>query len=468
VRTWTALQTWLVAARQVRFETAVWSPSPSVTVGVRPSPTPATTTPSTAAIPNTPTHPSRCTSTATARLYRRNRSTTQNQRSTTQRRLTSLPAELDVSLPTERSQGIADKRRAAATELITKLTADGPLSIHNPDNDTITEWRRVIDFAKRNGLVPAGKRIVKNRPHGRHLKIELVDGAHPNARPDPSVAPPITVPERTDSWHPLLRGLAAKNHRLRVSPDSLDRTLRVLHALLTEAQQRGYQAAWADDHGDTVAFTTSRHRYELVLEEEYDARQVLPTTDELATGKTYSWQRVQPEWKSLPTGNPRIQLTTGYEYSGRPQTWADRQRWSLEDKLGDVLAEIEARTRLAEERARAAEEARVARRREWETAMATARLRFQEDRRAAALTEQVTAWDRTVRIRAYCDAQDKAIADNPDLADRLAQWLGWCRSYADRIDPIRHRDLEPDDVEPRREDLRPYLGRFSPYGPDER
>jgi hypothetical protein len=133
-----------------------------------------------------------------------------------------------------------------------------------------------------------------------------------------------------------------------------------------------------------------------------------------------------------------------------------------------VLTEIDARTRLAQERERAAEEARAQRRRDWEAAMATARERFRNNHRIVALNTQVKAWEQTARIRSYCDALDKAIANNPALDDHVGQWLAWSRAYADRLDPIGRDDLEPAEAEPRREDLRPYLGRWSPYGPDER
>lgn len=101
--------------------------------------------------------------------------------------------------------------------------------------------------------------------------------------------------------------------------------------------------------------------------------------------------------------------------------------------------------------------------------MASARRHFQEDQRSTALKAQVDAWEQAARIRSYCDALDKVNADDPQPGEQLREWIAWSRRHADHLDPTERLDnLIPEEVEPRREDLRPYLGRWSPYGPDER
>jgi hypothetical protein len=253
-----------------------------------------------------------------------------------------------------------------------------------------------------------------------------------------------------------------------VSTHAEQRTERLLHALLTTATDRGYDVAWTGGHGHALTFIVEGHAHELTVREEYEDQDVVPKPDDTAGSETDSGQRVQAQTRSVPTGRLRIGLTTGYEYSGRPRTWADRMRWSLEDKLGEVLAELQARTRIAQQRQRDQQEARDRDRRDWEDAMASARRRFADAQRIAELSRQVKAWKRARRIRDYCDTLDGAISAQPGLAGSVGGWVAWCRAYADRIDPVGRIDLEPDDVEPRREDLRPYLGRFSPYGPEER
>jgi hypothetical protein len=205
------------------------------------------------------------------------------------------PAARPRQAPPHRTARIAGERRTAAADLVATLLADGHLLIRRPDEEVLGEWRRIVDFIKRNGLAPAGKRVVKTRPYGQDLRIELVDGAHPNSRPDHGSAISIVVPEQVHQLHPLLRDLTTRNSRLQVSSDSLPRALRILHALLTEANRRGHRVAWTDDRGATIMITTSGYQHEAELCEEYDERDVLPSPDDTSAGRVYGWQRVQPQ-----------------------------------------------------------------------------------------------------------------------------------------------------------------------------
>ncbi|MFJ3930669.1 hypothetical protein [Streptomyces sp. NPDC090029] len=56
---------------------------------------------------------------------------------------------------------VARARRAKAQELIDRLVAEGHVRITDPDDDEVVEWRRVVNYAKRHGLEPVGKRIEK-------------------------------------------------------------------------------------------------------------------------------------------------------------------------------------------------------------------------------------------------------------------------------------------------------------------
>ncbi|MGW4840371.1 hypothetical protein [Streptomyces globisporus] len=56
---------------------------------------------------------------------------------------------------------VARVRRAKAHELIERLVAQGRVRIIDPDEGEVAEWRRVVNYEKRHGLEPAGKRIEK-------------------------------------------------------------------------------------------------------------------------------------------------------------------------------------------------------------------------------------------------------------------------------------------------------------------
>lgn len=349
-----------------------------------------------------------------------------------------------------------------ADELLRQLAAaSGRLTISDPDRATRAAWRRAIDAVRREHRVPAGQHLVhQGRDHG-DLVIELRDGPHPTTSAEADHLP-LPVPEVVKELHPLLAALSDPVAALGMSAVTVDRALRVLHVLLTAAEQEGCTVGWAGRAGGDLAFRRDGQLVLLHFFEVIEYRHVLPATDELATTKTYSWQRVQAEPREVATGRLRMELDHDYNFSGQHRRWGDQQRWKLESRLGQVLRAVIHRLDGLAARQRAQEEAAQQRQREWEAAMANARQAFRSDRRRQALDRQLDAWDKANRIRAYCHALDQLDDDRPDRHD----WIAWARDYADRLDPRGRNDQAPADVEPRPEDLRPFLGRqWNPYRP---
>lgn len=157
-----------------------------------------------------------------------------------------------------------------------------------------------------------------------------------------------------------------------------------------------------------------------------------------------------------------------YLHQGRRRRWADRQRWRLDDKLPDILAEVLARAEIDERRQLDRDWAEQEEQSRWEDAVADARQRWAEDRRIHALSEQLTAWRRAADTRTYCAVLEAAATAEPN-ADRAADiraWAAWIREYADRTDPTQSgRAVPPLAIDPTGEDLRPYLKGSSPYEP---
>lgn len=362
--------------------------------------------------------------------------------------------------PPHATARIAAERRRVATELIAKLEETGRVDIAKPDEDTLAIWRKVVDFAKRHDMVPSGHAIFKFRMHTGDLRIELVKGVHPNAKPQQALH--IDVPGVIDQLHPLLARLSNPAAALGVSENQVPRALRIMHTVLTEADRRGYETGWVDDIEFGAEIRTKELRLYVTLREEHDKRDVLPTTEELAQSKHYAWQRFQPEERWVPSGRLRLEVGTRHSRWDRGQWWADRKRWQLEDKIGEVVAAIDDRMQRERDRLQEEERAHQQRQCDWETAMTRARQLFHEDRRITALTNQLNAWDTARKIRDYCIALE-AGPDADEPAQR--QWSEWCRAYADRLDPTKNVTLGPEEIEPNPGDLKPYLGRWNPYGP---
>jgi hypothetical protein len=130
---------------------------------------------------------------------------------------------------------------------------------------------------------------------------------------------------------------------------------------------------------------------------------------------------------------------------GRQSSWGDRKRWTLEDRLPQLLRELETQAVEPEEQRLAKEREEAERQRQWEAAMERAKVRLLEDHRREVLRTRVGAWGEADAIRAYCDAVEvrhgsDAIAADPDAAE----WLAFARAHADRAQRLPRMPADPE------------------------
>ena len=356
-----------------------------------------------------------------------------------------------------------EQRVPDARELIRVLQEQEAVRVADPPPKVRSAWRSAIRSLTAQGLVPAGYHLEHQGLDQGNLVVELVSDAYPGGRDGSDSR--VAVPEVADTAVPVVRELRRHPDRLTVSAGSMPRALRLVQALAVEAGRRGWRVALTDDGSPGFVIHVSGRGYVVLMREEYDTR-VVPDVDDVDDPKLYSWQRIPKRPRDVASGRLVLELADdAYRYRGRHRRWADRQRWRLEDKLGDVLAEVQARAGIDEYEQQAAERAEAERRRQWEQAMARARERFAEDYRVKVLDEQVSRWRRAQTIRDYATALQET-GDADELPSDVAGWIGWVRAYADSIDPLLSASRVPDVPEPRPEDLRPYLKGLSPYGPD--
>jgi hypothetical protein len=87
---------------------------------------------------------------------------------------------------------------------------------------------------------------------------------------------------------------------------------------------------------------------------------------------------------------------------------------------------------------------------------------FVEERRAQALRNQAAAWEEARALRTYLDALEVKYGGAPESAE----WIAWVQRYVDeRLDPLASPPSMPTEPEVRPDDLKPFLGGLSPYGP---
>ncbi|KOU44458.1 hypothetical protein ADK53_02450 [Streptomyces sp. WM6373] len=370
--------------------------------------------------------------------------------------------------PSHNDRPIALARRAKATDLVRRLGAERRLTITQPDEATVTEWRRVIDYAKRHGLVPEGKRIERIRMWNGDLQISLVEGPHPNSRRQaPDDAPPIQVPSQLRSPHPVVAALRDDECRLVMPVPLRRRSLLLLQGLVAESVRREHKVKEhrVPDRYRSRAYTyAGRHH-----PSGYSRRE--GELDIVVGGFTYTVTIQQESPQSTdPERSKNLVIELGYSRSSRQSRWADRKRWVLEDILGAVLREIE--TRAVEDAQRQVDEERAKAEREvrWRAAMEKAKEQAAQDQFAEVVRAQVRHWQEAAELSAYCNALERrlqaATGEEEAELDSAREWLAWIRRYIQSVDPLTRLPGMPTASEPKPEELKPYLNGWSPHGPE--
>jgi hypothetical protein len=356
------------------------------------------------------------------------------------------------------------------------LAAGGRLTLPDETANGRVNWRQRAYAAQRHGKVPAGKRLSVSRTKAG-FEIELLDGETGNELG----ADAVPVSARLSKYHPVAREFRDRTSLHEVSRKALPRVLRIVHALAKEAERRGYPLACVrvredsygrserkpSQHGQLV-FTINGHELNVRLWEKgaglrgpYERQRKRWQEDREKPYRLMLFLDRPKPYDSGATGELNIEVL-GWSH-GRQTKWGDRQRWTLEDRLPQVMRELETQAVEAEERRLAKEREEDERRRQWEAAMDRARLSLIEDHRVEVLRSRVAAWHQAEAIRAYCDAVEArhgadTIAADPDAA----QWLAFAREHAESAQRLPRMPADPE-VTP--EALKPYLGKWSPYGP---
>ena len=338
-------------------------------------------------------------------------------------------------------------------------------------------------LAESYGKVPAGSMLRVSRASGDELLIELVGngsgGIEGNEQAIELAAVP--VPARLTKYHRVAREFRDRTNLQEVSRKALPRVLRIVQALAVEAERRGYQIAcvsvredgygrsdWKPSQDGQLTFTIDGHALKVRIWEK-GAGQRGPYEHQI---KRWKQDREQPPrfmhfvdrpkpYDTGATGELNIEAL-GSSY-GRQASWGDRARWKLEDKLPNLLRELEIEAVEAEERRLAHEREQAERQLQWEAAMERAKRRVVEAHRLEVLRSRVRAWQEADAILAYCDAVETQHGADAVAADGDAmRWLALAREHADRAQQLPRMPADPEITHER---LKPFLGRWSPYGP---
>jgi hypothetical protein len=374
------------------------------------------------------------------------------------------------------------------------IAAGGSLRVpHRWSGDPayVDYWNRAA-LAERYGKVPDEKRLEVVEVD-KELEIRLVDSPGKIGRVE---LDEVIVPEKVTRYHLAAKRLREDRERQEVSRGQMQRAARIVHAIVKEAERRGWSVAysgapeggsWSDSSvrgsGSRLTIGVEEHEFRIRLHEK-GVHTRGPWEENIRRERELDlrWGSMRREnapsgpFDAEGTGELELELEDEqwFMLRGRQRNWGDRASWQLEERLPHLFREIDERVveakRVAEERRveaeRAAEAARIeAEKREkaWNELMEKARLTLVERDRITHLRSQASSWQESELISRYCDAMEEAHGEDP----QAAKWIEWAREFAASIDPLRKPPSMPDPPEETPEALQELLpDGWSVQGPE--
>jgi hypothetical protein len=364
----------------------------------------------------------------------------------------------------------------SARQLIERLQREGgTVTIESPDPEERALYRRVIHAAKQHQVVPAGFHL----RHTGRAAGDLVIRLSSDEKPDDTDWNRIRLNTRRVTTDPdlVFAALEKDPAGLEVTQASIPRALDLGRALAAEARRRGHRVGVnTKTKHPSVYLQIDKTRRRVKLYEEYDEVPHVSTAQEARDLRRKPWM-VLPKTDKVPSGRLRLEIARdGWD---KHDTWTDDKRTTLEKRLPRIIRDAEAgiaadqeaqlaRQRAHDEYVAEQERQRKEERRRWRAALDEARPQAVDLLRKKAFRGAYDSWAAATEIRAFCDALEQATAeDGTDLENRN-RWIAWGRAAADRLDPTRGDKSLPEvdfDIEPKPDDLRPFIGDWSPHEP---
>ncbi|MFD9611198.1 hypothetical protein ACFWWS_17745 [Streptomyces sp. NPDC059083] len=355
-------------------------------------------------------------------------------------------------------------------QLLQGLAEAGGRIVKTGSGPELEKWPSRVAAARRSGRIPETKELYGGWCRGGY-EIKLVD--IPAWRL--AALKPVPIPSRLTRPHDVVRAMQNEPQPLGLTKPVKGRALRLVQALIIATENAGHSSAAGQtgsappSHRRRRAFshftiTAQGQTVEFLVLQEQDR------TEHVATEKDSPRPRRTPGSGSPVSTTPRPKRLRFVLSGGQPHRaseWSDAPGRSLEDQLAEIAQEVTRRGEAAERKRLDKIEAARQKRIRWEAAMEEARVQYAEAYRVRHFEAQETAWRHAIRLREYVSAvRTRVETMPPGQAKREAEtWINWAATPVERLDPLNTPPRLPDIPEPRADDLRPFLGNWSPYGP---
>lgn len=187
-----------------------------------------------------------------------------------------------------------------------------------------------------------------------------------------------------------------------------------------------------------------------------------PTARELARARQGF---LFPDVDIVPDENVGISLD-GQGRTFWADRWADNEEHRLEEDLAQILEEIRLRhMRLVRQR-KQEQQRQQQRRQHWEAAREQAIAKYRQQFLIKAMESQAERWAQASRLRQYAQAvRDQGKLWDGDERVSAVEWAAQIEERAAKIDPLPRAGRFPKIPAPKPEDLGPFMGSWSDYGP---
>lgn len=226
---------------------------------------------------------------------------------------------------------------------------------------------------------------------------------------------------------------------VRIGPKSIGRALRIMNALIRAFEKYGYTV------GSDTGWNNQSNSYVTIFGEEvkfsiYEGsnQSLNPKWDE---DDDYLSYREKYTYKM--SGKLQFQLSCRFTYGIRNK-WSDTAKRKLEDILNEILIGT---VRLAHF-ARVEREEREEENRRWQEELKRRaeekKRREEEEERRTELEQQAFMWNKSKQLRAFIDEVGQRASTHQRFVEeqtKLDEWLIWAKKHADRIDPLKNRQL---------------------------
>ncbi len=260
----------------------------------------------------------------------------------------------------------------------------------------------------------------------------------------------IEVPDRLGKTHRLFTGHltdwrsasvdeygairqgSLRQLKIRVSPKSLSRAVRIMNALFLALETRGYLVDIQCGYNKVLGVSINGEPVEFGIEEKF--RRTELAQDKLRQDDSWSYRR----YEYVPTGILTLKI---HEYvDGQQKSWSDGKTMQLEACLNAFIVGLLKAAEALKARRRQREQEALAR-------LEAERRRQEEEQRCQeelakrqTLIKEAENWTRAQQLRAYLSAVKEALIKKHGViqqGSKADQWLTWAYQQAEAFDPLR-------------------------------